>query len=355
MTSKGIKRHILKIEVAPNFYQRIELEQSLLLGRDEDSVDIVLDDLSVSGQHAKIVKENKQVFLEDLKSTNGTLVNNTSLKGKKQILSPNDTVYIGYCKLLLTEELDSIPDLTIDLRKEETLSEEKICDSFDTLIIFPSQAGRRVQDYLTPKIESLSLSQMVKNSLLAALGEALENSHRHGCQKSSSLSQCRFIQRKSEIEIRVSDEGEGFDYKKWLRGSQDKSMFSLGISLIRQNVDLVEYNLRGNEIILRKKIYSSEESTSPRSLNLDMPAAMNYFKIMATAQLSLFVFVSLCFPLFSILLTPQVNSPSFLMTTLQNLLGLPESMELIGSVLGVLSLAAGGIFFWSYQKIFSSS
>ena len=55
--------------------------------------DIQIDNLAVSGEHALIVTILNDSFLEDLGSTNGTLVNGNPIK--KHILQNNDVVEIG--------------------------------------------------------------------------------------------------------------------------------------------------------------------------------------------------------------------------------------------------------------------
>ena len=59
--------------------------------------DIQIENLAVSGEHACIVTILKDSFLEDLGSTNGTLVNGNPIK--KHILQNNDVVEIGKYKL----------------------------------------------------------------------------------------------------------------------------------------------------------------------------------------------------------------------------------------------------------------
>src|SRR6188768_3070449 len=59
--------------------------------------DIQIDNLAVSGEHALIVTILNDSFLEDLGSTNGTLVNGNPVK--KHILHSNDLVEIGKYKL----------------------------------------------------------------------------------------------------------------------------------------------------------------------------------------------------------------------------------------------------------------
>src|ERR1700755_29973 len=59
--------------------------------------DIQIDNLAVSGEHALIVTILHDSFLEDLGSTNGTLVNGNPIK--KHILRNNDVIEIGKYKL----------------------------------------------------------------------------------------------------------------------------------------------------------------------------------------------------------------------------------------------------------------
>ena len=64
--------------------------------------DIQIDNLAVSGEHAVIVTILADSFLEDLGSTNGTLVNGNAVK--KHILQNNDVVEIGKYKLKFVNE-----------------------------------------------------------------------------------------------------------------------------------------------------------------------------------------------------------------------------------------------------------
>jgi len=59
--------------------------------------DIQIDNLAVSGEHAVIVTILNDSFLEDLGSTNGTLVNGNSVK--KHFLQNNDVIELGKYKL----------------------------------------------------------------------------------------------------------------------------------------------------------------------------------------------------------------------------------------------------------------
>src|SRR4249920_2011218 len=64
--------------------------------------DIQIDNLAVSGEHAVIVTILQDSFLEDLGSTNGTVVNGQSIK--KHFLQNNDIIELGKYKLKYVNE-----------------------------------------------------------------------------------------------------------------------------------------------------------------------------------------------------------------------------------------------------------
>lgn len=78
-------------------------------------VDLSHDDwenLAISRRHARIVGSNGQHEIEDLGSTNGTMVNGKNLAiGQKVQLQPGDRVTLGYCKFayLPLPELQTSP------------------------------------------------------------------------------------------------------------------------------------------------------------------------------------------------------------------------------------------------------
>jgi hypothetical protein len=67
--------------------------------------DIVIDHLTVSGQHAAIDTTPNGSFVLDLGSTNGTMVNNQPIK--KHLLQNDDVIDIGKYKLRFQAEKDA--------------------------------------------------------------------------------------------------------------------------------------------------------------------------------------------------------------------------------------------------------
>jgi len=75
-------------------------EEVIIIGRAKDS-DIQIDDQSVSSKHARLVVEDdpymdgvQSIYLEDLKSTNGTLLNGVNIVREK--LNDGDMVKVGF-------------------------------------------------------------------------------------------------------------------------------------------------------------------------------------------------------------------------------------------------------------------
>jgi len=74
--------------------------------------DIQIENLAVSGEHACIVTILNDSFLEDLGSTNGTLVNGNQIK--KHILQSNDVIEIGKYKLKYVSDAPMAGRTTVD-------------------------------------------------------------------------------------------------------------------------------------------------------------------------------------------------------------------------------------------------
>ncbi len=71
------------------------------IGRKMDN-DVVIDNLAVSGHHARVIEENGTHFVEDTGSTNGTFLNETKIE--KQRLQPGDQIRVGKHVLIYEDE-----------------------------------------------------------------------------------------------------------------------------------------------------------------------------------------------------------------------------------------------------------
>jgi pSer/pThr/pTyr-binding forkhead associated (FHA) protein len=72
-----------------------------VIGRDPDC-DLRLDDQAVSRRHARLRVQGEEVWLEDLESQNGVLLNGTRIAAPTR-LAPRDRVRVGQHKFELRE------------------------------------------------------------------------------------------------------------------------------------------------------------------------------------------------------------------------------------------------------------
>lgn len=98
-------------------------KERLTIGRHPDN-DVALDDKAVSGRHAAIITILRDSFLEDLNSTNGTVVNGRAIT--KHPLSHGDEIVLGRHRL----------------RYEGEPAQDEDEDDFEkTMILKPGQFG----------------------------------------------------------------------------------------------------------------------------------------------------------------------------------------------------------------------
>lgn len=128
-----IGRWLLKVIGGPNngaeFY--MQTGHSYIIGTDPHTCDIVFHDTSVSRQHAKVtVTPDDVLFIEDLKSRNGVLVNGALIE-EKQMLAPSMIVTLGTTSFVVYDregEMQTIvspllPSIVKALKQEEEKSQ----------------------------------------------------------------------------------------------------------------------------------------------------------------------------------------------------------------------------------------
>ncbi|PCI44733.1 MAG: hypothetical protein COB41_03465 [Proteobacteria bacterium] len=122
------------------------IAEETAIGRKPENA-IHIDNLAVSGHHARVLKIGSKVILEDLGSTNGTLVNKKQIT--KHILKHGDSILIG--KHTLTYVL--IEDSPIAAQNEP----EEDDDMDKTMIITP-QAKEALLNKGKPTAETMPLA-----------------------------------------------------------------------------------------------------------------------------------------------------------------------------------------------------
>jgi type III secretion system YscD/HrpQ family protein len=102
-------RWLLKVISGPNAGAEFNMQKgaTYIVGKDASLSDIVFQDLSVSRQHARIsVDEQENVFIEDLNSRNGVLVNGELIADRHQI-SSQDLISLGTTTFLIVDRHDA--------------------------------------------------------------------------------------------------------------------------------------------------------------------------------------------------------------------------------------------------------
>jgi hypothetical protein len=89
--------------------------RNISIGRKHDN-DIQLNDLTLSGRHAQISSVPDYVFVEDLGSTNGTLVNGNHVK--KVALEQGDVIQVGHHQLTFLQESENAYEPTMFVKAE---------------------------------------------------------------------------------------------------------------------------------------------------------------------------------------------------------------------------------------------
>lgn len=120
---------ILKVLSGPNagaeFY--MEKEHEYRIGKDPDLSNIVFNDMSVSKDHAKIsIDKEGNVFIEDLSSKNGVIVNSKKIK-QLQKISSKDLVLVGTTTFIVLDPKEALETIYSPqpLIEEEKKIEEK--------------------------------------------------------------------------------------------------------------------------------------------------------------------------------------------------------------------------------------
>lgn len=108
--------------------------ERITIGR-RPSNQIHIDNLTVSGEHAVVVTIGKDSFLEDLNSTNGTIINGTTVK--KHVLQHGDVIEFGKYQLRYINE---------------SQISNKYDDGFEkTMMITPTKQAKPAKEHVIKK------------------------------------------------------------------------------------------------------------------------------------------------------------------------------------------------------------
>jgi two-component sensor histidine kinase len=86
-----------------------------------------------------------------------------------------------------------------------------------------------------------------------AIDEAIQNALSHGNRRDSNkFINISYLVSPSELKVTIQDEGEGFDVDNYIKTRKDNPEEGRGIILMRNFMDKVYYNKKGNKVTMIK-------------------------------------------------------------------------------------------------------
>src|SRR5690606_20402970 len=89
----------IQLKIGHSAIQLAESNPRLLVGRDEQSVNLVTADPSVSRRHCEVFLQQGRAFIRDMGSSNGTWVNGAPVGTEPVELVPGQQVFVGHVPL----------------------------------------------------------------------------------------------------------------------------------------------------------------------------------------------------------------------------------------------------------------
>lgn len=130
-------------------------------------------------------------------------------------------------------------------------------EQFEVVIPSDTEAGQAVQERIVSRLESLEYSMRDVFGVRLALEEALVNAIKHG----NGLDPDKTVRVNCLIEddllrVEIEDQGPGFNMSDVPDPTAEENLerpCGRGIMLIRSFMTSVEYNAKGNRVVLEKK------------------------------------------------------------------------------------------------------
>ncbi|MDD4202921.1 MAG: ATP-binding protein [Candidatus Omnitrophica bacterium] len=123
-----------------------------------------------------------------------------------------------------------------------------------------SQSIAEIRTKITEYIKSFNaaISEDVLFDIRLCLEEALRNAMMHGNKMCQDLQvNVSYNIENDELVISIQDEGEGFDPGSLPDPTKDENLYEdhgRGVFIMKKFMDSVEYNEKGNKVVMRKKL-----------------------------------------------------------------------------------------------------
>jgi pSer/pThr/pTyr-binding forkhead associated (FHA) protein len=151
------------------------MKESITIGRNEDNT-ITVDNLAVSGYHARIDAAGKDFILTDLQSTNGTFVNDKKVISHK--LAHGDNVIVGKHLILFVGEGKEAPVIK-SADKKMDMDKTMMLDTAKQKELLAKQAGTAAAAAVSTQklgvisfIEGADLGEIELTKKLTKIGKA---------------------------------------------------------------------------------------------------------------------------------------------------------------------------------------
>lgn len=285
---------ILRLATGKRKGTTFQLDSECLIGRDNDCT-VTVSEPEVSRRHARVYSDDNSFFIEDLGSSNGTLVNFERIESSVKLLE-NDVITVGFTSLNFTgvsetdgqgdsglsgmpvEESAQVATATVlDLDAPGFSAPQKFrMEKFPHVIFRFSSAESMLPEYtdtISWLIDTAPLDDEQREIFLAAVREAIGNAARHGnAWDPDKRVTAEFQHLGDRLQLTVTDEGVGFDHAAVFQHAAETNAVDaareryaqggkggIGLIVIQKTVDQILYNDAGNELTLVKLLPDNSE------------------------------------------------------------------------------------------------
>jgi type III secretion system YscD/HrpQ family protein len=146
-------RWMIKVISGPNTGAEFTLQPDhvYIIGKDPNVSDIIFQDLSVSRQHARLIADPEgKVFIEDLGSRNGVILNGELISDKKELVS-QDLVALGTTSFLIIDRLETRETIFAPPSFAATPVTEKVIEEKKEVAAVEAPKPRSWKEMIIPK------------------------------------------------------------------------------------------------------------------------------------------------------------------------------------------------------------
>lgn len=171
----GDARWLLKVISGPNAGAEFGMlrASAYILGKDPNLCDIVFQDLSVSRQHARIsIDDDNQVFIEDLGSRNGVLINGELISERRKLAS-QDLVALGTTSFLLIDREQIHETIISPPAVAPIKAEEEVAPSPEEMVVKEPVVEKKDWKEMIIPMRMLIVSGVLAVAVIAGLASML--------------------------------------------------------------------------------------------------------------------------------------------------------------------------------------